>query len=119
MFTTAASAQTTTGAAATGAPPSVLAAIFNSPLPMFAMVFVIFYFLVIRPQQKQQADHKTKVQGAQKGDTVLTAGGMYGKVTKVDTDTVEVEIAPNVRVKVLKATLADIQPLNPGKAAND
>jgi preprotein translocase subunit YajC len=114
MFITPAYAQ-----AATGTAPSGLAAIMQSPLPMFALVFIIFYFLVIRPQQKQQADHKAKVQSAQKGDTVLTAGGVYGKVTKTETDTVEVEIAPNVRVKVLRSTLADIQPLKPAKPAND
>ena len=114
MFITPAYAQT-----ATGAPPSTLSAIFNSTLPMFAMVFVIFYLLVLRPQQKQQADHKKRIAAAQKGDTVLTAGGVYGKVTKVDTDTIELEIAPSVKIKVLKSTLADIQPLNPGKAAND
>ncbi len=114
MFISPAYAQTASGAA-----PSGLAAIFASPLPMFAIVFVIFYFLVIRPQQQQQKDHKAKVSAAQKGDTVLTAGGVYGKVTKVDTDTVEVEIAPNVKVKVLRSTLADIQPLKPNKPAND
>jgi len=114
MFIDPAYAQT-----ATGAPPSALGAIFNSPLPMFALVFVIFYLLVLRPQQKQQNDHKKRIAAAQKGDTVLTAGGVYGKVTKVEDDTVEVEIAPSVRIKVLKSTLADIQPLNPGKAAND
>jgi len=114
MFVTPAYAQT-----AAGAPPSVLATLFASPLPMLVMVFVIFYFLVIRPNQKQQAEHKAKVAGAQKGDTVLTAGGVYGKVTGVDGDTVMVEIAPSVRIKVLKSTLADVQPLNPGKAAND
>ena len=114
MFITPAYAQTAAGAAPSGA-----AAIFQSPLPMFALVMVIFYFLVIRPQQKQAAAQKAKITAAQKGDTVLTAGGMYGKVTKVDTDTVEVEIASGVRVKVLKSTLADIQPINPGKPAND
>ena len=114
MFIDPAYAQTATGAA-----PSGLAAIFQSPLPMFAIVFVIFYFLVIRPQQQQQKEQKAKITAAQKGDTVLTAGGMYGKVTKVEDDTVEIEIATGVRVKVLKATLADIQPLNPGKPAND
>lgn len=114
MFINPAYAQT-----ATGGSPSIASAIFGSPLPMFAMVFIIFYFLVLRPQQKQQAEHKRRIAAAQKGDTVLTAGGVYGKVTKVDTDTVELEIAPSVRIKVLKSTLADIQPLNPGKAAND
>ncbi len=114
MFITPAYAQ-----AASGAAPSGIAAIFASPLPMFAIVFIIFYFLVIRPQQQQLKAHKAKVAAAQKGDTVLTAGGVYGKVTKTETDTVEVEIAPTVRVKVLRSTLADIQPLKPNKPAND
>lgn len=115
MFITPAFAQTAGAAAA----PTGLGAIFQSPLPMFAIVFVIFYFLVIRPQQKQVKDQKAKIAAASKGDTILTAGGLYGKVMKVEADTVDVEIAKGVVVKVLKSTLADIQPINPGKAAND
>lgn len=101
------------------AQPTMLQSLLGSPLPMMVIVFVIFYFLVIRPQQKQQAQHKARIAAVVKGDTVLTAGGVYGKVTKVDDDTVELEIATGVRVKVVKATLTDIQPLKPNKPAND
>ncbi|MBU6207618.1 MAG: preprotein translocase subunit YajC [Alphaproteobacteria bacterium] len=114
MLTTTAYAQT-----AQGAPASGVSALLTSPLPMMVIVFAIFYFLVIRPQQKAQKEQKARLAAAQKGDTVITGGGVYGKVTGVDGDTIMVEIAQNVRVKVLKSTLMDVLPRNPGKPAND
>ncbi len=114
MFITPAYAQTATGAASGGFMGSPIAQFFP-----FILIFIIMYFLIIRPQQQQAKDQKAKIAGAQKGDTILTAGGIYGKVMRVEDDTVDVEIAKGVVVKVLKSTLADIQPINPKKAAND
>ena len=90
-----------------------------SLLPL-VLIFVVFYFLLIRPQQKKMKDHKAMISAVKRGDTVVTAGGMIGKVTKVvDDTTVQVEIADNVRVRVVKATLADVRARGPESAAGD
>ena len=76
----------------------------------FVLIFVAFYFLLIRPQQKRAQDLKRMVEGVRRGDTVVTAGGMLGKVTKVFEDgTAQVEIAENVRVRVVKSTIAEVR----------
>lgn len=74
------------------------------------LIFAVFYFLLIRPQQKKQKDHKELLSKLKRGDRVLTAGGIIGKVTTVKdgADEVEVEIAPNVRVSVLRQTIGDV-----------
>ena len=88
-----------------------------SMLPIVGMV-AIFWFLIIRPQMRQQKLHREKVAGVKKGDQVITAGGLLGKVTRVDDQYAEIEIAQGVKVKAVKATLGDIvQP--GGKPAND
>ena len=98
------------------AAPSGLAA-YSGMIPIVGMV-VIFYFLIIRPQMKQQKDHKTRIASVKKGDTIITGGGLVGKVTKVDDQYAEVELAQGVRVKAVKATITDI--IQPGGApAND
>jgi preprotein translocase subunit YajC len=86
-------------------------------LPIVGMV-LIFWFLIIRPQMRQQKAHREKIAAVKKGDQVVTAGGLLGKVIKVDDQYAEIEIAQGVRVKAVKATLGDIVP--PGGApAND
>jgi preprotein translocase subunit YajC len=82
------------------------------------LIFVVFYLFLIRPQQKRAKEHETKINAVQKNDDIITAGGLMGKVTKVADDHVEVEIAPNVRVKAVKSTIANVQPRG-AKAAND
>jgi preprotein translocase subunit YajC len=82
------------------------------------LIFVVFYLFLIRPQQKRAKAHEAKIAAVQKNDEVVTAGGLMGKVTKVADEYVEVEIAPNVRVKAVKSTIANVQPRN-AKAAND
>ena len=78
-------------------------------LPMI-LIFVVFYFLLIRPQQKKMRDHRAMIEAIKKGDQVVTAGGIIGKVAKVEAgdNTVMVEIAPNVQVKVARHTISDI-----------
>lgn len=74
------------------------------------LMFVIFYFLLLRPQQQRVKAHREMVSNVRRGDTVVTAGGIIGKVTKVKDDTeVEVEIAENTRVRVVKATITDVK----------
>ncbi len=111
--------------------PSVSSAIMfiqadagQSPFGFFAMMiamFAIFYFLLIRPQQKRMREHKDMVAAVRRGDTVVTAGGLVAKATKVvdGDDEITVEIATGVKVKVLRATLQDVRSKNAPKAAND
>ncbi|MEG3176091.1 preprotein translocase subunit YajC [Sphingomonas sp. RB3P16] len=113
MFATPAFAQT---AGATAGPDGFLAMIVQfAPL---LLVFVVFYFLILRPQQKRAREQAATIGAVKKGDSVVTAGGVVGKVTKVEDAFVEVEIAPSIKIKVVKATLADVTPLG-SKPAND
>lgn len=89
-----------------------------SVMPL-VLIFAVFYFLLIRPQQKKMKQHQTKVDGVQKNDEVVTGGGLVGKATKVDDDYVEVELAKGLRVKAVKSTLSDVMPRGTGKPAND
>ena len=83
------------------------------------LIFVVFYFLLIRPQQQRQKALKAMVSAVKRGDRVVTAGGIVGTVQRVreGTDEVEVEIAPNVRVQVIRDTISSV--LKPPGAAND
>jgi preprotein translocase subunit YajC len=92
------------GAGAAAAPPAWL-----SFLPIIGMI-AIFWFLVLRPQMQKQKEHQAKIEAVKKGDQVVTAGGLVGKVVKVDETYVELDLGPNVRVKAIKATLGDIIP---------
>lgn len=100
------------GAGAAAAPPAWI-----SFVPIIGMI-AIFWFLIINPQMKRQKEHQAKIAGVKKGDQVVTAGGLLGKVIKVDEHHVELELGPNVRVKAVKSTLGDIIP-PAGKPAND
>jgi preprotein translocase subunit YajC len=74
------------------------------------LMFVIFYVLLLRPQQQRAKAHKDLVANIRRGDTVVTAGGIVGKVTKVrDDNEIEVEIADNTRVRVIKGTVSEVR----------
>ena len=76
----------------------------------FALIFAIAYYFVIRPQRKKTKEHDTLIKNTRRGDSVITTGGLIGKVTKVVDDAeLELEIAPNVRVRVLRAMIADVR----------
>ena len=87
-------------------------------MPLVAMV-AIFWFLILRPQMRRQKEHQAKLGGLKKGDQVLTGGGLVGKVTRVDEHYVDVELAPNVKVKAVKSTISDIIDPKASGAAND
>lgn len=91
------------GAGAQQGPGGQLAAF----APLILMV-AIFYFLLIRPQQKKQKEHKTMLENLQKGDTVMTSGGLHGKVTGLTQEVVTLEIADKIRVKVGRAYIAGV-----------
>ncbi len=74
------------------------------------LLFIVFYFLLIRPQQKRAKEHKEMLKNIQKGDNVITTGGIHGRVTSVADDAVTVEIADNVRVKVSREAISIRKP---------
>ena len=83
---------------------------FVSTLVPLVLLFGIFYFLLIRPQQQRIKTHQKLVEGVRRGDIVVTAGGLIGKVAKVKDDgELLVEIADNVQVRVLKSSLTDVR----------
>lgn len=108
MFITPAYAQAQTAPGAGG--------IFGMILPLILMM-AVFWFLLIRPQQKKMKEHKAMLDAIRRGDTVVTSGGLVGKVTKVADDELTVEIAPELKVKVLRGYVADVrakgQPVKP------
>ena len=76
----------------------------------FALIFVIMYFLILRPQQQRAKQHQSMVKSLRRGDTVITSGGLVGRVTKVvDDDQIEVEIADGVRVRQMRGMVAEVR----------
>jgi len=98
-------------AAAAGAPPA-----WTTFIPFIGMGLV-FYFFLLRPQMQQQKAQKAKIDGLKKGDQVVTGGGLIGRILKVDDAHVELELGPNVKVRAVRSTIADV--LQPGQPAND
>jgi preprotein translocase subunit YajC len=99
------------GGAAAG--PGGLANALILPIAFIA----IFYFLLIRPQQKRAKEHRDFLSALEKGDEVITSGGVHGKVTGLTDKVVTLEIAPNVRIKVERANIAGRKPKTQEKAA--
>jgi len=81
---------------------------FQGLIPLVFM-FAIFYFLLIRPQQKKAKEHRALLEALKKGDQVVTAGGMHGKVTALDDQVVTLEIAPGVNVRINKGYIASVK----------
>lgn len=111
MFATPAFAQTAAGPLGGGA--DLLS--FVMPLGLI----VLFYFLILRPQQKRMKDHKSMIDAVKRGDTVVLSSGIIGKVTRVEDAEVQVEIAPSVNVKVVKSTLSEVRTRGEPAPAND
>jgi preprotein translocase subunit YajC len=112
MFSSPAYAATAGGAASGGA-----ASFFVQVFPL-VLIFVIFYFLLIRPQQRRVKDHQRMVADVKVRDTAITNGGLIGKVTKIDDNEIELEVAQGVKVRIVKSMLSDVRP-HGAKAAND
>jgi preprotein translocase subunit YajC len=91
-------------APAAGAPDQIMG------LLPFIVIFVLFYFMLIRPQMKRAKDQKKMIETLQKGDEVITAGGLLGKITKVNEQYVSLEIADNVTIQVQKQTIQTLLP---------
>lgn len=83
--------------------------LFGVLLP-FVLIFVIMYFLIIRPQRQRMKQHQEMVAGVRRGDTVVTSGGIIGKIVKVvDDNELQLEIAEGVRIKVVRGTISDVR----------
>jgi preprotein translocase subunit YajC len=91
-----------------GAGPAGGFAAFQQVIPLVFM-FAIFYFLLIRPQQKKAKEHKSLLEALKKGDNVITAGGVHGKVTAVDDTIVTLEIATGINIKITKSYIASVK----------
>ena len=93
---------------AQAAAPAAGGDMFMSLLPLI-LVFAIFYFLLIRPQQTKMKTHREMLENLKKGDQIVTAGGIVGKIARIEQsdNQLVVEIAPNVQVKVIRQTVAD------------
>lgn len=105
MLISSAFAQTAPAAAAEGG----LMATLSGMLPLVLM-FVVLYFLMIRPQMKRQKEHRSMVDALAKGDEVVTAGGMLGKVTRLSEGNLHLEIANGVEVQVQRTAVAQVLP---------
>ncbi|WP_246189547.1 preprotein translocase subunit YajC [Methylacidimicrobium cyclopophantes] len=102
----AAAAQPGAGGAQGGAPPEGMPA-FSSLITM-ALIFGVFYFLLIRPQQKARKEQERLIAGVKTGDHVITNGGILGTVTNVKDKTVVIRVAENVKIEVLKTSLTSV-----------
>lgn len=85
--------------------PGMIEALFP-----FVILFVVFYFLLIRPQSKRAKEHKAMVEAVGKGDEVITQGGLYGKITEVSEEYLQVQLADNVEVKVQRGAITSLLP---------
>jgi len=83
-------------------------AFFVQILPL-VLIFVIFYFLLIRPQQKKQKEHRQMIESLKKGDKVITTGGIYGTIEYLSQSTVTLKVADNVKIKVSRGAIAGIR----------
>jgi preprotein translocase subunit YajC len=99
------------GTGAAGGAPGFL----GNPIILMVAMFAIFYFLLIRPQQKRQKEHKQMLSNLQKGDTIFTSGGLRGKITGLDENVITLEIAERVRVKVNRSAVGGL--VSKGEAA--
>lgn len=111
MFITDAYAQAAAGAGGASS-------LFGTFLPMLAII-PVFYFLMIRPQQRARAQHQQTLNALKRGDIVVTSGGLIGKVKAVADDEVRVELAPNVEVRVVRAMISEVRSKTDPAPAND
>ncbi|SKA78658.1 preprotein translocase subunit YajC [Paucidesulfovibrio gracilis DSM 16080] len=88
------------------AAPDGIAGLLAGPLPMLILMFAIFYFLLIRPQQKKAKQHKEMLAALKVGDKVMTGGGFYGRIKAIDQDVLTVELSENVEVKLNRGYIA-------------
>lgn len=121
MFATPAYAQTATAPAAPGGPagPASPLEFLSGPLPLLVVMLGLMYFMLIRPQQQRAKRHQAMVGGIKRGDTVVLSSGMIGKVVRVEDAEMQIEIAANTVVKVVKSMVSEVRTRGEPVAAND
>ncbi len=105
-------------AQAPGGGGDTMTALFVQLAPLL-LILVIFYFLLIRPQQQRMKQHQAMIGALKRGDTVVTSGGLIGKIRSVSDDEARVELAPNVEVRVIKSTISEVRAKSDPAPAND
>lgn len=115
MFISEAYAQTAAGAAGAGDP--TMALIMN--IAPFALMFGVFYFLIIRPQQQQRKKLQDSISALKKGDVIVTSGGLIGKIRSIADDELRVELAPNVEVRLMRYAVGEVRSKTEPAPAND
>lgn len=113
MFISSAYAQTAGGA---GADSTTALIMQIAPL---VLIFIVFYFLLIRPQQRRMKQHQEMIGALKRNDVVVTSGGMIGKVKSVADDEVRLELAPNVEVRVVRGSISEVRSKSDPAPAND
>jgi preprotein translocase subunit YajC len=113
MFITPAYAQ---GAGAAGGGDMTAMILNMAPL---ILIFIVFYFLLIRPQQQRMKAHQAMVAALKRGDVVVTSGGLIGKVKSVQEDEARIELAPNVEVRVVRSSITEVRSKSDPAPAND
>jgi len=103
-------------APAAGAPEAAnpLGSVLGNPLILMVAMVAIFYFLLIRPQQKKAKEHKALLGNLKKGDRVITSGGMIGTIVNIDDQIVNLEIADKVRIEMARPSIAGFAPKKSG-----
>jgi preprotein translocase subunit YajC len=109
---------TAIGAPALGAPSGDLTSMLVQVFPFLAII-VLFYLMIMRPQQRRAKEHQARIAAVKRGDTVVLSSGMIGKVVRVEDQEVGVEIAQNVTVKVVKSMVAEVRTRGEPAPAND
>ncbi len=101
---------------AAGADPTTAILVNLAP---FALILVVFYFLLIRPQQQRLKAHQAMIGGVKKGDVIVTTGGLIGKVRAVADDELRIELGPNVEARVVRSSIAEVRNKGEPVPAND
>jgi preprotein translocase subunit YajC len=94
--------------AATPSGPGAFGGTITSLLPI-VLIFVIMYFLILRPQQQRQRQHREMIANVRRGDTIVTSGGLIGKVAKVDEQELQIEVAEETRVRIMRSMIAEVR----------
>lgn len=112
-------AQAYAAAPAATAPAGDLTTSLIGQIVPILIIGVVFYFLLIRPQQQRMKAHQAMIAGVKRGDVVVTSGGLIGKVRAVQDDELRLELAPNVEVRVVRSSLSEVRTRGEPVAAND
>ncbi|MFH0795000.1 MAG: preprotein translocase subunit YajC [bacterium] len=98
-----------------GAEPPQQTAFYHQLIPMVVLIFIAFYFIIFRPQKREQKERQRLLDNLKKGDRVVTIGGVHGEVSEVSDDTVTIRVAPKMEIKFNRSAVSTIVPRGKGK----